>query len=92
MNGGFGQYINVPEHMLYKVSPDVPARHAALIELYGIGYHSCKRAAVKENDTVVIWGAGKVGQAILQAVKTKTRGKVFIVDILPRRLHNQDFD
>jgi len=86
MNGGFGQFINVPEHRLYKVSPDVPARHAALIELYGIGYHSCNRAGVKSDDSVVIWGAGKVGQAILQAVKTKTSGRVFIVDILPRRL------
>lgn len=86
INGGFGQYINVPESMLYKVDPKVPAEHAALIELYGIGFHSCNRAGVRENDSVVIWGAGKVGQAVLQAAKTKTNSTVIIVDILAKRL------
>jgi 2-desacetyl-2-hydroxyethyl bacteriochlorophyllide A dehydrogenase len=86
MNGGFGQFINVAESNLYKVSPVVPAEHAALVELYGIGYHACNRAGVKPDDSVVIWGAGKVGQAVLQAVKTKTSGTVIIVDILDKRL------
>jgi threonine dehydrogenase-like Zn-dependent dehydrogenase len=86
MNGGFAQYINVPEKNLYKVRSDVPAMHAALVELYGIGYHSCNRAGVQPGDSVVIWGAGKVGQAVLQAVKTRTKGPVIIVDILEKRL------
>jgi 2-desacetyl-2-hydroxyethyl bacteriochlorophyllide A dehydrogenase len=86
MNGGFGQYINVLESRLYKINPQVLPEHAALVELFGIGYHACNRAGVQTNDSVVIWGAGKIGHAILQAVKTKTRGMVFIVDILANRL------
>jgi threonine dehydrogenase-like Zn-dependent dehydrogenase len=86
MNGGFGQFINVPETRLYKVDQDVPAEHAALLELYGIGYHACNRAGIQVNDSVVIWGAGKVGQAVLQTVKTKTSATVIIVDILAKRL------
>ncbi len=85
-NGGFGQYINVKQANLYKVNATVPPEYAALIELYAIGYHACNRAEVESEDSVVIWGAGKVGHAILQAVKTKTKGQVIIVDILPKRL------
>ncbi len=87
MNGGFAEFINVAESMLYKVNTKVPPQHAALIELLSIGYHACNRANIKKNDTVAIWGAGKVGQSILQAVKTKTKGTVIIVDILENRLN-----
>jgi threonine dehydrogenase-like Zn-dependent dehydrogenase len=37
-------------------------------------------------DTVAIWGAGKVGNAILQAARTITDNKIFFVDILENRL------
>jgi threonine dehydrogenase-like Zn-dependent dehydrogenase len=86
MNGGFGEYINVPEHTLYKVDKKVPGQHTALIEVLSIGFHACKRSKLQADDTVVIWGAGKVGQSILQAVKTKTDNTVIIVDILNNRL------
>ncbi len=86
MNGGFGQYISVPQHTLYKVDNAIPARYAALVEVLSIGFHACSRAKVSENDTVVIWGAGKVGQCILQAVRTKTSNTVILVDLLDKRL------
>ncbi len=88
MNGGFGEYINVKEHMLFKVSESVSARDAALVEIYSIGFHACNRANVQDGDTVAIWGTGRVGQSILQAVKTKTKNTVFCVDIVTSRLEN----
>jgi threonine dehydrogenase-like Zn-dependent dehydrogenase len=87
MNGGFGEYINVPEHMLYRIDPGIPIHHAALVEILSIGFHACSRAKVQEHDSVVIWGAGKVGQSILQAVRTKTTNTVIMVDILDKRLN-----
>ena len=86
VNGGFGEYINVPEHMLYLVDKSIPIQHAALVEVLSIGFHACSRANVQKDDTVVIWGAGKVGQSILQAVRTKTNNTVIMVDILDKRL------
>ncbi|MDP4223309.1 MAG: alcohol dehydrogenase catalytic domain-containing protein [Bacteroidota bacterium] len=87
MNGGFGEYINVPEHMLYRIDTSVPPHHAAMVEILSIGFHACSRAKVKADDTVLIWGAGKVGQSILQAVRTKTTNKVIMVDIIDKRLN-----
>ena len=86
MNGGFGEYINVPESMLYRIPEGISDIHSALVEILSIGFHACRRANVKENDTIVIWGAGKVGQSILQAVRTKTSKAVIMVDILEERL------
>lgn len=54
MDGGFGQYINVKPSNLYKVKSAVPPEHAALVELYGIGYHACNRAEITLEDSVVI--------------------------------------
>lgn len=86
VNGGFGEYINVPEQMLYRINSSIPPHHAAMVEILSIGFHACRRAKVQPDDTIVIWGAGKVGQSILQAVRTKTSNTVIMVDILDKRL------
>lgn len=86
LDGGFSEYMKVPETMLYKVTDNIPDKHAALVEVLSIGFHACNRAKVCAGDRVVIWGSGKVGQCILQAVKTKTQNSVIMVDILDERL------
>ena len=86
LDGGFAEYIAVPEHMLFPVDGRVDAKYAALVEVLSIGFHATRRAGVKENDSIVIWGGGKVGQSILQAAKLFTRNRIFLVDILDKRL------
>ena len=86
LDGGFGEFVKVPETMLYKVTEKISDRHAALVEVLSIGFHACNRARVSKDDRIVIWGAGKVGQSILQAVRTKTGNTVIMVDILDERL------
>lgn len=85
-DGGFCEYISVPESMLYKVPTQLSSKYAALVEIYAIGFHANKRAGTKSGDTLAIWGAGRVGQVILQAARTKTMGKIFVIDILDSRL------
>ena len=86
MDGGFGEAVAVPESMLYPVPQGLTPREAALVEIYSIGFHACNRARITGTDTVAIWGAGRVGQSILQAVRTKTRQTVFCIDRLKSRL------
>lgn len=86
MDGGFAEYISVPPHMLFKAAPHLPDEHVALVEIYGIGFHANNRAETKEGDTLAIWGAGRVGQVILQAARTKTNGTIYMVDPLENRL------
>ncbi len=86
MDGGFVQYITLPTSMLYRVPPSVQLEHAALVEILSIGFHAKNRAGVNPGDTILIWGSGKVGLSILQAVRTVTDRTVFMVDILEERL------
>lgn len=85
-DGGFADYVSVPSSMLFRVPENVPHEHAALVEVYSIGFHACKRAKVKSGDRVAIYGGGKVGQCVMQAARTKTDGKMFVVDIVEGRL------
>jgi L-gulonate 5-dehydrogenase len=86
LDGGFAEYIAVPASMAFKVPASIPPHHAALVEILSIGFHACRRAEVTEGKMLAIWGAGRVGQSILQAARTKTKAPIFIVDILPARL------
>ncbi len=88
LDGGFAEYISVPEKMLFLVNSSVDPKHAALVEVLSIGFHATRRAGVKEDDSIVIWGAGKVGQSILQAVSLYTKNNIFLVDVLQKRLEN----
>ena len=86
MDGGFAQFIALPPSMLYKVPDSIPHEHAALVEVLSIGFHAKNRAAVAAGDVIAIWGSGKVGLCILEAVRTVTDQTVFMVDILDERL------
>ncbi len=86
LDGGFAQFIALPPSMLYKVPSTVPDEHAALIEVLSIGFHAKNKAGVKKDDVIAIWGSGKVGLCILEAVRTVTDKQIFMVDILDERL------
>lgn len=85
-DGGFVQYIALPPSMLYRLPPGIPDEHAALIEILSIGFHAKNKAGVEKDDVIAIWGSGKVGLCILEAVRTVTDQPVFMVDILEERL------
>ncbi len=86
MDGGFCELINVDQDMLHKAPGNISPEHLSLVEIYGIGFHANNRAGVKKGDSLVIWGAGRVGQVILQAARTITEGPIFMVDIIDKRL------
>jgi len=93
-NGGFAQYVAARSFMLHKIADSIPDRHAALIEVLSIGFHACARAGLQAGDTVAVFGAGRIGQCILQAARTITNQPIFMVDILPARLAlvNEHYD
>lgn len=87
MDGGFCEYVSVPSSMLFKAGKGIPDEHVALVEIYSVGFHANNRAGTKDGDTIAIWGAGRVGQVILQAARTKTQNTIFMIDILDSRLN-----
>lgn len=86
LDGGFAEYIAVKPEMIYKLPASVNHEYAALIELLSIGFHASKRSELAPSDDIVIWGTGKVGNAILHAAKTITKGRIIMVDPVKNRL------
>jgi len=86
MNGGFAEYVAAKGNMLYRIPDGVSDRDSALAEPYSIGFHASKRAGVKPGDTLAFFGAGKIGQHIMQAARTITDNTTFVIDMIDRRL------
>jgi len=86
IDGGFAEFVSVPEHMIFPIPDHISDEHAALVEILSIGFHASARAGLEKHDDILIVGSGKVGQSILHAAKTITSGKIILADILDERL------
>lgn len=80
-HGAFAEFVSVPEHIVYKLPPELPFAHAALIEAVSVAVHAVNLTPIKLNDTAVVVGAGMIGLLALQAVRLAGAGKVIAVDV-----------
>ena len=87
LNGGYGQYVAVPQSQLYRLPDNVPMFHVPMVEMYGLGHHILQRGRVQPGETVVILGAGKLGLSILDVLcHSVTPGLTIVTDLQPFRL------
>jgi len=86
MDGGFAEYVAADSSMIYKLDPRIPDDDAALVEPYSIGFHASYRAGVSAGDSIAFFGAGKIGQSIMQAARTISDNTIFVVDVIEKRL------
>ncbi len=59
---------------------------AALIEPACVSYHGAKRGELTRRDTVLVMGAGPIGNFTMQSCKALGARKVIIADLLDSRL------
>lgn len=82
-DGGFCEYLNVPESNLIVVDGVDPVS-AALIEPFAISAHAVRRADVKVNDHVLVVGAGPIGLGVA-AIAKADGAKVVVADTSTER-------
>ncbi len=85
INGGMAEYLSVPSYSLIK-SQGLSFDELALIEPLAIGAHAVRRAAVAENEFVLVAGAGPIGMGIIEFAKL-AGGRVIVLDVNDARLH-----
>lgn len=83
-DGAFCEYITMPVDRIYN-GKGLSAEELALIEPFSISQHAVSRAEIKENDNVLIVGAGPIGLFALLAAKQKCK-RIAVADILDNRL------
>ncbi len=87
LDGGYGQYVAVPVHNLYRLPDSIPLTLVPMVELYGLGHHILERGGVQPGETVAILGAGKLGLSILDVLCHSAGAAMTIVaDLQPFRL------
>lgn len=85
-HGAFAEYLNVPEHILYRLPDDVSYTQAAMVEPLAVAAHAAGLASPAWNDSVAVIGCGMIGLSLIQVLRSMGCGKIFAVDIDPFKL------
>ena len=84
INGGFAEYLMAPSYSLLH-GEGLSFDELSLVEPLAIGAHGVRRAGVKQNELVLVVGAGPIGLGIAEFAKI-AGGKVIVMDINDQRL------
>ncbi len=90
LDGAFAEYVVVPNPVLGKTLFKIPEalgwEEAATVEPVSVACHAVEAAKIQPNETVVILGAGMIGQGVTQAVKARSAAKVIVCEPSSKRL------
>jgi L-iditol 2-dehydrogenase len=84
--GAFQEYVVVHQSQMARLDDWMTADQGALLEPFGVAYHSVRLASLHVGAKVAIFGAGPIGLSILLAAKMAGAGETFLVDKMPPRL------
>jgi threonine dehydrogenase-like Zn-dependent dehydrogenase len=80
-DGGFQEYCAVPASSVYKMPKGLSYKNAAFFEPMACVLHGIERGRVKVGETVVIQGAGGIGQLYIQALANLGVANIIVSDI-----------
>ncbi len=63
-NGGFAEYVAVPEWNLIALPENVSYEEAAMLEPMAVAVHAMRRLDLKADDTVLVCGLGTIGMLL----------------------------
>ena len=72
--------------MISKVPEEIPLSSALLIEPYGCSKHAVDRAQIRNDDIVVISGAGTLGLGMVTYARMQNPSKLIVLDMVDKRL------
>ena len=84
--GAFAEFVNVPQHVLYRIPDSVTYNQAAMVEPAAVALHAVELTRLSIHDIVVVVGTGMIGLFIVQILKAKGCGKIIAIDFDTERL------
>lgn len=78
--GGFAEYVSVHEDQAVPLPEEVSLDHGALVEPFSVGLHAARNSDFDAGDDVVVFGAGPIGLAVVQAVDAAGASDVYVVE------------
>lgn len=85
-NGAMAEYVAVKSQNVVKLPDEVDYKEGAMIEPLTVALHGIQRINIKAGATALVFGAGTIGLLALQCLKAVGAGKVYMVDVVDKKL------
>ena len=86
-DGGFAEFIVIPAASLVRLPQEIPFEQGAIMMCSSAtSFHALKKARLKPDESVAVFGVGGLGASAIQLAKALGAGEVFAVDIKPAKL------
>lgn len=86
VDGVFQEYVAHEADLCFKLPDNVSTLEGALIEPLAVGFHAAMQGGARAGQTAVVMGAGCIGLVTMMALKAMGVSKVYVVDIMEKRL------
>ena len=86
VDGVFQEYVAHDAQLCFKLPDNVSTLEGALIEPLAVGFHAAMQGGARAGHTAVVMGAGCIGLVTMMALKAMGVSKVYVVDIMEKRL------
>ena len=86
IDGVFQEYVAHDAALCFRLPDNVSMLEGALIEPLAVGFHAANQGNAGPGMTCVVTGAGCIGLVSMMALKARGVSRVFVVDVLEKRL------
>lgn len=86
VDGVFQEYVAHEAGLCFKLPDNVSTMEGALIEPLAVGFHAANQGGAHAGQTAVVTGSGCIGLVSMMALKAMGVSRVYVVDIVPKRL------
>lgn len=86
VDGVFQEYVAHEAGLCFKLPDNVSTLEGALIEPLAVGFHAANQGGAHIGQTAVVFGAGCIGLVSMMALKASGVSRVYVVDIMQKRL------
>ncbi|WP_164667218.1 zinc-dependent alcohol dehydrogenase family protein [Virgibacillus doumboii] len=86
VDGSMAEYVKVPSKNVVKIPDSMSFAEAAFIEPMACVVHGMNRLQLQVGDRVILFGAGAMGQQLVQSVKMAGASEIVVVDISQNKL------
>lgn len=86
VDGVFQEYVAHEADLCFKLPDNVSTLEGALIEPLAVGFHAANQGGAHAWQTAVVMGAGCIGLVSMMALKAEGVSKVYVVDVMQKRL------
>ncbi|MCD8354573.1 MAG: NAD(P)-dependent alcohol dehydrogenase [Clostridiales bacterium] len=86
VDGVFQEYVAHEAGLCFKLPDNVSTMEGALIEPLAVGFHAANQGDAHPGQIAVVTGAGCIGLVSMMALKARGVSKVYVVDIMEKRL------